>query len=54
MSSTGAGSSIVAIRNVKRKFLPRNRSRAKGKAIREMDNTAPITVMTTRKRLLAA
>ncbi len=53
MSSTGAGNSMVAIRNVKSTFLPRNRSRAKGNAISEEESTAPVTVMTTRKTLFA-
>src|SRR5919112_3697378 len=53
MSSTGAGSNIVAIRNVKSAFLPRNRSRANGKAIRDEEITTPTTFITTRKALLA-
>src|SRR5215208_1736242 len=42
MSSTGAGSSKVAIRNVKSAVLPRNRSRAKGNANSEKVRTGAV------------
>ena len=54
ISSTGAGSSIVASTIAKRTFLPRNSSRAKAYAMSEFDSTAPMMFSVASARLLSA